>query len=998
MIPRLQLLGPPTLLHDGEVQSLPCERRTQLLAFVALKRTWVGRTELASLLWPELPAKLAYTNLRKSLFRLQGVAWGRHVQSEGGALRCEVATDVADFEAALRDGDRAAALASWQGELLEGFDDGGNPAWSGWLAFERERLHSLWRDAALGRAGEDIDPAQGIAISARLLEADPLDEAALRVHMTWLSRSGQVVRARQAYREFANRLETELGIAPGADLRAHHDALATSLPVAAVSFEGRLPAVDAGFVGRAVELRQLATMLGAGGCRLLTIVGPGGAGKTRFVQRALADAASTRAHGAVFVPLEDVRGVADIPARVAQELGLRVAAKQAPLDVVREFLRTREMLLVLDNVEHLVAGAPLFEGLLADAPGLCVVATSRVRLGIAGEQLLPLEGLPCPEPDDADRIESFDAARLFIQAAHRVEPALVPGVEASAIADICRQLDGLPLALELAAAWTRVLSCHAIAAELREGTGLLRSVDPTRPARHASFEVVLEHSWQLLGEAERGALARLSVFRGGFSPEAARHAAQAPLPLLLALVDKSLLRKEAGRLHLHPLVAEFAAARLAAAGGQGEVARAHARHYLDWLGQLVPALDRGATDAMQAVDVDFENCRAAWCSSVDRGMVDEILRGVRGLVAYCEHRGLASVARSLLEEALASPVAGNAKVRLDLSGRLAHLLYRLDRYDEAAAMAEAVLAGADPDRDGGAILQSLAALGGCGLRRGDLEAAQRHYRQAATLASRQGPRESAALLDNLAIVTKRRGDLDGALKLTIQALATLRRVDDAANLALCLSNLASHYQERGDFDSARLHLTEAKALTDRHGLVGTRAFVCANLAVCARHRGDYDEAMEHIAQGMAAAEGSGNRTAVSWLHYLRGSVALLQHDLPLARDELAAMVLMATAVASPYLTLGAVELLADVLAAEGQFDCARQLLRFAAAHPAADRPQAQELATRLAGLPSAEERDWPAMELAELAERIASEKDLAHAPLLAVLRAAPQMPRSGGEA
>ena len=181
-----------------------------------MKRGWVSRTELAALLWPDVPAKLAFTNLRKALFRLQGVDWGQHVESEGGALRCEVATDVADFEAALREGRRAEAVALWQGEPLEGLDDDANPSWSTWLAFERERLKGAWRDAALGLLDEEMDPAQAVTIAARLLEADPLDEAALRAQMTWLARSGQAARARQAYREFAARLEAELGIAPGA--------------------------------------------------------------------------------------------------------------------------------------------------------------------------------------------------------------------------------------------------------------------------------------------------------------------------------------------------------------------------------------------------------------------------------------------------------------------------------------------------------------------------------------------------------------------------------------------------------------------------------------------------------------------------------------------------------------------------------------------------------------------------------------------------------------
>jgi DNA-binding SARP family transcriptional activator len=189
---RLVLFGAPAI--DGT--ALPFERRSQLLAFLALKRGWVGRAELAALLWPELDPKLAFTNLRKTLFRLSSASWAPALASEGGALRLDIDTDVAQFEAAVR-GDRVGeALALRTAELLQGFDDDANNAWSAWLSFERERLRTLWRDAALARLGGDVDASEGIDLSARLLEADPLDEAALTAQMTWLARSGQGARAR----------------------------------------------------------------------------------------------------------------------------------------------------------------------------------------------------------------------------------------------------------------------------------------------------------------------------------------------------------------------------------------------------------------------------------------------------------------------------------------------------------------------------------------------------------------------------------------------------------------------------------------------------------------------------------------------------------------------------------------------------------------------------------------------------------------------------------
>ncbi len=224
---------------------------------------------------------------------------------------------------------------------------------------------------------------------------------------------------------------------------------------------------------------------------------------------------------------------------------------------------------MLDNFEQIVDAAPMLERLLAACPHVKAVVTSRVRLNLASEWLLPLEGLPYPEDEDREQLESFDAARLFVRSARRVRPDLMPAAEASAIIDICRQVEGLPLALELAAAWTRVLSCAAIAHELRHGMELLQAADSTRPARHASIDDVFEQSWRLLTDIERDVLARLSVFHGSFMPEAARAVGGVPLPVLAALVDKSLLQRTARDAGCIPWCSSSPPARLEEGGDAG---------------------------------------------------------------------------------------------------------------------------------------------------------------------------------------------------------------------------------------------------------------------------------------------------------------------------------------------------------------------------------------------------------------------------------------------
>ena len=758
---RLFLFGSPTVEYGGESVALPFERRNQLLVFLALKRSWVGRAELAAMLWPEQESKLAYANLRKILHRLQSLRWASSIESQGAALRFEAETDVFAFESALREQRLAEALSVRRGEFLAGFDDDQSEAWSSWLNFERDRLRQAWRDAALTHLATDIAAAEGIDLSARLLESDPLDEAALRAHMSWLARGGQTARARQVHRDFVTRLEQDLGLAPSAELQALHNSLGTAIPPEIVSSAASAAKPDPDFIGRTVELRRIATLMAQDDCRLVCVIGPGGIGKTRFAQRALQEVAPSFSDGAMFVPLEDISSSTELGGRLARDLG--VTGRDEPLNQVIEFLRDLHMLLVLDNFEHLAADASMLEKLLQAAPRLKIIVTSRVRLAVPNEWLLMLEGLPYPEIEDQDRFEAFDSVRLFVQAARRVEPALVPSVEAESIVDICQLVGGMPLALELAAAWTRVLSCDAIAAELRQGTELLHAVDAAHPARHASIEVVFDQSWQLLSEKERDALSRLSVFRGGFSAEAARAIADVALPVLGALADKSLLRKDGKRIFMHPLVQQLAASRLGDGSAFEQTQAAHAAYFHQLLSQLRPAVNAGERYAMQIVDVEFENCRRAWGWSIKHLQADALRRSSGVLLDYLDHRGRFEEGLALLRAALESPlVQSEIELHSLLLSRASHLEYRLDRYAEAQASASRALAAMRRSGDYATKTQALNVLATCALRTGRLKEARRYFKQVLDVESPDHQAHRlAATLDHLAIIEKGLGNYDG---------------------------------------------------------------------------------------------------------------------------------------------------------------------------------------------------------------------------------------------
>ena len=935
---RLQLFGAPKVAIDGATFVLPFERRSQLLVLLALRRGWVGRAELAAMFWPEQADKLAFANLRKTLFRLQSVPWGLGVEVEGGAVRVDAATDVADFEAALAGSRTVEALALRAGELLAGFDDPASEAWQGWLGFERDRLRAAWRAAALARLGDDVDPAEGIDLSARLLESDPLDEAALRAHMTALARAGQGARARQAYQAFAGRLATDLGLAPGAELKALHDGLgaAAIAGIAAEAAAASFP--DRDFVGRAVELKRIGEMIARDDCRLLNLIGPGGVGKTRLALRALSELAPGYPDGTAFVALEDVALPDEVGARIAREVGVDLKRGADPEAQLIDRLRARRMLLALDNFEHVVAAAPVLERLLQACAGLRIVVTSRVRLGIAPEHLLRIDGLPCPEPEDADHLEAFDAVRLFAQAARRVEPALVPAAEAAAIVDICRAVEGLPLALELAAAWSRVLSCAAIAAELKRGAALLRSDDAAHPERHASIEAVFDQSWRLLAPVEREALARLSVFRGGFTADAARAVAGAPLPVLGALADKSLVRKDGARMNLHPLVHQFAEARLTADARAAAEAE-HARWFHRLLAHFGRAVGNGDRDIMRQLDAEFENCRTAWQWAAAQGAAELLRRSEPALMSYCDHRLRNGDALALARDALASSgVRADPRCEAYMHVRTAHIEYRLERYADAEATALRALPLVRAARDRVAEILCSSVLGSCCLRRGRYAEAREHYRHGLQLATAFGdPTFVATAQDHVGLAEKALGNYDEALRMSMQSLATHRRTGDVAGEALCLNNLADLHMSRGAPADAAPYLREALAICDRLGIDAPRLYILTNLSEIAVLDGDLAAAEGYARRALELATAAGNRAIEASMTLQFAQLALLRGDLAGARNGIAEGVALALAAGVRSLQFASVVLFAELIAAAGEVACAHSVLRFRHSPPGPER-------------------------------------------------------------
>jgi DNA-binding SARP family transcriptional activator len=486
-----------------------------LLIYLACQGRPVSRDQLAELLWPERMQAQARANLRLALHRLR-----RQLdpfllvtrQSVGFNSNAVLVPDAAAFEAHLTNGQLEAATGLYRGDFLDGFYLDGSAAFEQWALLERERLRTLalaaWQQLIEQRVAAG-QPQAAIEGAQRLLQLDPFHEPTHRHLMRLLAQTGQRTAALAQYEQCRHLLATELAVPPDEATTTLYEQIqsgtlgegmtrwqddkmntATSLPVI-LSSGHQLPPQSTPFIGRGAELAQITRLLASPDCRLLTLLGVGGIGKTRLALESAARLAVAFADGVCFVPLAPVSAATLVTVAIAQSLGIQETGSDL-LAQVTAYLQSRELLLVLDNFDHLVDEAETVARLLQRTPRLKVLVTSRQRLSLLEEWLLPIGGLPSREG------WLDEAGQLFLRSAQRVQPDFAIDGQEETIGAICRQVEGMPLALELAASWVRVMPCTAIAHQIARDLDFLATDLRNLPARHRSLRTLFDHSWRML--------------------------------------------------------------------------------------------------------------------------------------------------------------------------------------------------------------------------------------------------------------------------------------------------------------------------------------------------------------------------------------------------------------------------------------------------------------------------------------------------------------------
>jgi predicted ATPase/DNA-binding SARP family transcriptional activator/Tfp pilus assembly protein PilF len=939
----LSLLGPFAAGLDHQPIPGFRTRATQaLLVYLACRPDQPHRREqLMTLLWPGLPQPSAQANLRQTLYQLRQALQelpARHHDSPEPLLQTDWQTvrinseaglevDVLSFEALIGQGQAAwsAAVDLYRGDFLADFYLPDSPAFEEWAQARREALRRQALGALhhlAGRALASGDHDQAAAYARRQLELDNLDEEAHRQLMLALAAAGRRSAALAHYEHCRRLLRDQLGVEPSPQTRVLYERLARGeIPEAAAAPAGEaappavmtrprhnLPLHLSSFIGRETELAELRRLLA--GARLVTLTGAGGCGKSRLALQAAAGLVDDFADGVWLVELAPLADPALVPQAVAEALDLQTTNDRPARDHLLAYLRPRQMLLILDNCEHLIEDAAgLAETLLGYCPHLRILATSREALDVPGETawLVPSLALPeSGEPPVLADLAQVEAIRLFVERAAAVLStfSLTEG-NAAAVVHLCQRLDGIPLAIELAAARVKLLRVEQIAARLDDRFGLLTGGSRTALPRHRTLAALIDWSYELLSPAEQRLLRRLSVFPGSFTYDAVEAVCADgeggnTLELLAQLVNKSLVGagREPGqeaRYHLLETIRQYAWEKLAS-GGEALAARdAHLAHFLELAETAASLLLTGAQLLwLDRLDAEHDNLLAAlaWSLRYDNADPASGLRLATALAEYWVIRSRPVEARYWLDLARARSDGADPAVRARLliaTGRfwadqaqpnpaplLHEALFVCRRLDDKAGAGWALCwlgwsyhNFRDPQRAAATFWTECLALaleigdkplqawatGSLGLQavfRGDFVEAEQYGAACLAAAREAGDRQATTgALFGLGICARRQRDYDRAQRYYQEALVLARELKSRTWEMRILNSLGERARCQRNYEQAALFYGESLALAremDYHS-----ATTLHNLGLVAIAQGDWTLAREYLHESLAIA-------------------------------------------------------------------------------------------------------------------------------------------------
>jgi len=908
----LRLLGSFNVERDGHpLNGFATDKARALLAYLAVERERPHRREsLSALLWPDQNDERARQNLRQALSHLKQALGGDEfllVSPQDIQLhpQASISTDISEVETISRACEshrhrgierclpcllRQERLSElYKGDFLAGFPSQNSEPFEEWIVLTRERLHQQAMNAHLALANlheRRGDLSAALRHARKQIALEPWREEAHRQVMRLLALSGERTQALIQYQTCQRLLQAELAVDPTTETASLYQAIQNdSLPQ--TKSPPLPPEPLTSFVGRAREQAEITELLADPTCRLVTLLGPGGMGKSRLALQVARAHAGLYRDGIYFVPLA---AASDTPSTIAAALGYTAPEAATRLT---DLLREKEILLVLDNFEHLVETSETLSGLLEAAPGLQLLVTSRERLRLREEWVYTLEGLSYPKQGNEADAQTCDSLTLFENRAAQSDSRF--RLTSACLADIsaiCQLVEGQPLAIELAASAAAERPCAEVAASLRQTFDALTPALRNFPARHRSLRAVFEHSWNLLSPEERTRLANLSVFMGGFSAEAALAVAATSTAQLAALTAKSLVRCDAeGRYALHETIRQFAAEKL----GQVKILQ---KHHAEYYAALAARCDGAASaTALDQLHKERANLRAAWGWSilVDAKIAASLLTGLSLLYNL---RGPLSEGETLFSAAIQSLGGDISQKELTakISIELARIYNAQTRHREAIELAHNVdgephlrakawltqgqaLSAQGEGKTARSVLKkslalarelgkkqiesdSLRELGNVANRLTEYDLVVPLYQQSLALSHELGDkRGESATLNNWASVEWDLGELEAAQQHYEQALALYRELGNRLGEAKALNNLSNVAADQGDLATALRFGEQALRIHSEMGNPHGQSATLNNLGATYFSLGQYEAARKSYQQALALHRESGNRQA-----------------------------------------------------------------------------------------------------------------------------------------
>jgi predicted ATPase/DNA-binding SARP family transcriptional activator/Tfp pilus assembly protein PilF len=918
----LRFLGAVQIVQDDQpVRGFESRKALALLGYLAAQSRPIPREQLVDLFWGDKPESRGRANLSWVLNRIATLLPGclqanRHdVQFQRASSHWLDIDAFAQLETRRNPDSLTSAVALYRGEFLEGLSLDGCAEFELWLVGERER----WRQRTV-QALETLSThhsqrgewEEGLHFARRLLALEPWREETHRQVMRLLARSGQRSAALAQYESCRRVLADELGIEPLPETRALYERIQT----ATQARKPNLPTQPTRFVGREEDLAQIASMLNNPECRLLTILGPGGVGKTRLALQATADQTQAFLEGVFFVPLAPLSRVEHLASAIAEAVGFSFSGQDAPKRQILNYLRGKEMLLILDNFEHLLEGAEFVAEILRQAPEITLLITSREPLNLRWEWRFEIEGLHYPAEDetpDLQDVAGYSAIQLFEQIARRARPRFQLATQnQSVVTRICRLVEGLPLGIELAAAWVGQQTCAQIAEEIESNLGFLATSMRDVPDRHRSLWATFEHSWCLLNSQEQHAFAMLSVFRGGFQPEVASEVIGGSPNILQSLAAKSLLRcLPSGRCEMHELLRQYAAGKLSTQPEVETGARnLHCIHYTTFLkAQESNLRGKRAAEALAAIKQEIANVRTAWRWAVQEARTGEIEQGLSGLSNFYLLAGPFQEAEQLFElaadrlRAIAKTdkpkrneqvllgkllvaqaqfqngqgkhgqAAVLAQAAIDLARRhqspsleaegyleQGKALWRQQKCDAARNLLERAIALARSTSQPHIEARGLCTLGNTCSSLGNNAEARVHLQQALHICRQVGDqRLEGRIVGTLGNIAYEQGDYAEAQTYYEQVLRVSREIGNRLGESLALGNLAIAIVRQGNYAPVSTYFGQALHISREIGDLGTQSGHLTNFGNALFEQGDYDKAASCLDQALLISRETGRR-------------------------------------------------------------------------------------------------------------------------------------------